>query len=116
MLSVVVLMMRLGWKKLACDHPGLALPIGLRDFNDLGHHRAGSRMLPCVLLAGKRNGGSLLGAKGKDNLPILRAHIVALTIRRGGVMDEKKEIEEILVANEGGIKGDPHHIGMPRAS
>ena len=64
----------------------------------LGHHFA-----RCFIL---------LRAMRENHRAVLCADVITLTIEGGRIMDGKKYFENVTVANDSGIKFNPHHLGM----
>jgi hypothetical protein len=48
----------------------------------------------------------------EDHRAILRAHVVALAVQRGGIMNGKENFEQVAIAQLARIESDPHHLGM----
>ena len=69
--------------------------LGVQIFDEL----LGSLLLLIVMV---EDGGAVLGA-----------HIRALAIERGGIMNGEENVQQILVGDKTRVKVDLHHLGMP---
>ncbi len=58
-------------------------------------------------------GGGLFGQGGEDGGAVLRAHVAALAVEGGGVVDGEEDVQDIGVGDLRGVEGDAHHLGVP---
>lgn len=49
-----------------------------------------------------------------DGAAVLRAHVVALAVGRGGIVGGEEDFEDLAHADPGRVEGDAHHLGMAR--
>lgn len=88
--------------------------VGRNGTDDLGDHRAA----PMGFGPGRgRQCGVALGlALTEDGGAVLGAHVVALTVEGGGVVNGEEDVEQGGERQGGRIERDLHHLGMAGAA
>ncbi len=82
-----------------------------------GQHLGDDRVRPeafiCKFVDDGIGSSGLFGQGGEDGGAVLRAHVVALAVEGGGVVDGEEDVQDIGVGDLRGVKGDAHHLGVP---
>src|SRR5438067_860430 len=60
--------------------------------------------------------GLLLRGVVEDGRAVLGAHVPALAVERGRIVNREKDVEQVVERHDGGVEGDLHDLGVARGA